>query len=87
MDRIYSIDFTDCKDYFGGMTNNEEDSKQKQNVLNNIKSAIGQLPTTQMKACLELYECMTKMVETAGEPVGTLALALVGAEAQAKGVR
>jgi hypothetical protein len=49
-----------------------------------IKGAISELPAAQMEACQELAEHIRMVIKTAGEPVGTLALALVGAEAQAK---
>lgn len=49
-----------------------------------IKGVMSELPDDQLEACLELAQHIRTCVKTAGEPVGTLALALVGAEAQAK---
>jgi len=49
-----------------------------------IKGAISELPAAQEEACLELAEHFRSAIKVAGEPVGTLALALVGAEAQTK---
>jgi hypothetical protein len=50
-----------------------------------IKGLITTLPPDQSEACLEVAEHLRRVIKMAGEPVGTLALALVGAEAQAKG--
>lgn len=47
-----------------------------------IKGAIAELPAAQGEACLELAEHFRQAIKTAGEPVGTLALCLVGAEKQ-----
>lgn len=47
-----------------------------------IKGAISDLPAAQREACNELAEFIRYNLKNAGEPVGTLALALVGAEAQ-----
>ncbi len=49
-----------------------------------IKGCIAELPAALQEACKELAEHIRHVCKTAGEPVGTLALALVGAEAQAK---
>jgi len=49
-----------------------------------IKGAISELPADQREACNELADHIRRAVEIAGEPVGSFALALVGAEAQAK---
>ena len=59
------------------MTNEEQ-------TLLMIKGLISQLPVAEQEATNELAEHMRRMIASAGEPVGTLALALVGAEAQAK---
>ncbi len=48
-----------------------------------IKGAISELPAAQEEACNELADHIRRAIKQAGEPVGTLALALVGAEAQA----
>jgi hypothetical protein len=47
-----------------------------------IKGAISELPAAQSEACLELADHIRRAIKVAGEPIGTLALALVGAEAQ-----
>ncbi len=49
-----------------------------------IKGAISELPHAQNEACEELAEHIRTICKMAGEPVGTLALALVGAEASAR---
>lgn len=49
-----------------------------------IKGVISELPAGQMQSCLELAEHIRQACRAAGEPVGTLAIALVGAEAQAQ---
>ena len=49
-----------------------------------IRGTIASLPPELAEACNELAEHMQRMIEVAGEPVGPLALALVGAEAAAK---
>lgn len=48
-----------------------------------IKGAISQLPAAEQEACNELADQMRRQIKSAGEPVVMLALALVGAEAQA----
>lgn len=58
-------------------------SSEKQTVLM-IKVAIKELPAAQMEACDELVKHFHQCIKTAGTPVGMLALALVGAEAQLK---
>jgi hypothetical protein len=57
---------------------------QEQQTILLIKGAISELPAAQEEACNELAEHIRMSCKVAGEPVGTLALALVGAEAQAK---
>lgn len=47
-----------------------------------IKGAISELPAAQVEACNELAEQIRRAIKVTGEPMGTLALALVGAEAQ-----
>jgi len=47
-----------------------------------IKGVISELPAAQQEACLELAEHIRMVTKTAGMPVGHLALAIVGAEAQ-----
>lgn len=47
-----------------------------------IKGLIASLPAAEQEACEELVEHMRRQLKMAGEPVGTLALALLGAEAQ-----
>lgn len=47
-----------------------------------IKGLISGLPAAEQEACNELAEHMRRQIKSAGEPVGTLAMALVGAEAQ-----
>lgn len=49
-----------------------------------IKGAISELPAAQAEACNELAEHIRTAIKVAGEPVGSLALALVGAEKQAE---
>lgn len=49
-----------------------------------IKGAISELPAAEREACLELAEHMRAQIRVAGDLIGPLALALVGAEAQAK---
>lgn len=54
---------------------------QEQQTVLVIKGVISELPAAQVEACNELAELMRAQIRRAGEPVGTLALALVGAEA------
>ena len=49
-----------------------------------IKGVISDLPAAQAEACNELADHIRRAVVTAGEPVGTIALMLVGAEIMAK---
>ena len=55
---------------------------EEQQTLLMIQGAISQLPAAQEEACNELAEHIRMVIKQAGEPVGTMALALVGAEAQ-----
>lgn len=57
---------------------------QEQQTVLLIKGAISELSAAEEEACLELAEHIRRAIRIAGEPVGTLALALVGAEAQAR---
>ena len=57
---------------------------QEQQTVLLIKGAISELPAAQSEACEELAEHIRQACKVAGEPVGTLALALVGAEVQAR---
>lgn len=54
----------------------------EQETLLMIKGAISELPAGQEEACNELAEHFRRNIKMAGEPVGTLAFALVGAERQ-----
>ena len=58
-------------------------TSEEQTVLL-IKGLISQLSAAEQEACNELAEHLHRQIAVAGHPVGTLALALVGAEAQAK---
>lgn len=58
---------------------------QEQQTVLLIKGAIFELSAAEQEACEELADHIRRLVKQAGEPVGTLALALVGAEAQANG--
>lgn len=49
-----------------------------------IKGVISELPAAQAEACKELAEHIRQVIKTAGEPVGSIALALVAAETQLK---
>ncbi len=58
-------------------------TQEEQTVLI-IKGIISELPAAQSEACRELAEHIRRICKLAGEPVGTIALSLVGAEAQAR---
>lgn len=47
-----------------------------------IKGMIAELPAAMAEQCNDLADHIRRAVKTAGDPIGTLALALVGAEAQ-----
>lgn len=47
-----------------------------------IRGMIASLPPDQAEACNEVADRLRRVIKSAGEPAGTLALALVGAEAQ-----
>lgn len=55
----------------------------EQLVLNHIKGCINALPADQKEACEEMADHFERMIIAAGEPVGSLALAYVGAKAAA----
>lgn len=57
---------------------------QEQELVLTIKGMISKLPADQEEAVNELAEHIRSACRVAGEPVGSIALALVGAEAQAK---
>lgn len=56
-------------------------SEYEQTVLM-LKGLISELPPVQREACEELADHLRLQIETAGEPVGLLAISLVGAELQ-----
>ena len=56
----------------------------EEEVVFTIKGIISSLPAAQEEACNDLADHLRAAIKLAGEPVGSLALALVGAEAQAK---
>ena len=53
-------------------------------IIKEIQDLIYSLPAAQCEACNEVAEHIRRVIKSAGQPVGTLALALVGAEEQAK---
>lgn len=55
---------------------------QEQQTVLLIKGAISELPAAKSEACKELAEHIRAACKVAGEPVGTMALALVCAEEQ-----
>lgn len=57
---------------------------QEQLVVLALRGAIEELPPAQAEQCKELAEHIRRQRQAAGEPVGTLAVALVGAEMQAE---
>jgi hypothetical protein len=57
---------------------------QDQQTILIIKGAISELPAEQAEACNELADHIRRVCKVAGEPVGTMALALVGAEMQSR---
>ena len=54
-----------------------------QTLIYTIKGVIASLSAAEQEACLELADHMRRQISAAGNSVGTLALALVGAESQA----
>lgn len=57
---------------------------QEQETVLLIKGLIAEMPADQAEACNELAEHIRRACKVAGDPVGTIALSLVGAEAQLK---
>lgn len=55
---------------------------QEQQTVLLIKGLISELPEDQRQICNELVSRIRLFCESAGEPVGSLALALIGAEKQ-----
>lgn len=58
-------------------------SQDEQTVLM-IKGAIASLSTEQHAQCMELYNKVVGLMSDAPDPLGTLVIALIGAEMQAK---
>lgn len=58
-------------------------SEDEQTILI-IKGAIASLPPDQAEACNEVADHIRRVIKQAGEGVGAMALALVGAEYQTK---
>ena len=58
--------------------------KQEQEAVLLIKGLIAEMPADQAEACNELAEHIRQACKVAGDPVGIIALSLVGAEAQLK---
>jgi len=56
----------------------------EQETVYMIRGMITELPADQQEACNEVADHLRRVIESAGEPAGTLALALVGAEMQIK---
>jgi hypothetical protein len=50
-----------------------------------LRRMIGEFPADQEEACIELADWIRRQVEVAGEPVGSMALALVAAELTEQG--
>ncbi len=61
-------------------------TEQDKALIKEIQDMIYSLPAAQCEACNEVAEHLRRVVKQAGHPVGTLAFALVGAEAQAKAI-
>ena len=57
-------------------------TEEQQTVLM-IKGLISELPKEQIEACYKLIDDIKHLMAEAGEPVGTLSVALIGAELQA----
>lgn len=57
---------------------------EEQTTVLLIKGLISELPAAQQEACKELAEHIRQCIQKAGDPVGSIALALVGAEEQSK---
>ena len=67
----------------GNFEKGKQMTNEEQTVLM-IRGLIESLPPDQADACKELAEFIRMNVNRAGDPVGQIALALVGAEYQAK---
>jgi hypothetical protein len=52
-----------------------------------IKGAIAELPAAEREQCESMVEHLRRMIADAGSPVGTLAIALIGAELQKENSR
>jgi short subunit dehydrogenase-like uncharacterized protein len=57
-------------------------TEQEKQLIQDIQTEIYKLPAAQFEACNEVADHIRRVIKQAG-PVGLLALALVGAEAQA----
>ena len=64
-------------------THRDKMTNEEQTVLI-IKGLISELPAEQREACYALIVDVKHLTADAGEPMATLVLALLGAEAQAK---
>jgi hypothetical protein len=62
-------------------------SDEEKETLRLIQGAISELPAAQYEACLALAEHIRRMLVVAAEPVGPLAVALIGAELQLKNAK
>lgn len=58
-------------------------TEQEKQLIQDIQTEIYKLPAAQFEVCNEVADHIRRAIKQAGEPVGLLALALVGAEAQA----
>ena len=56
----------------------------EQSTLYEIRGMIASLPEAEREATLELAEHIRRQLASAGEPVATMVVALIGAEAQLK---
>lgn len=61
-------------------------SEDQQTVLM-IKGAIASLSAEQHRQCMELYNKVVKLMSDAPDPLGTLVIALIGAEMQAQSTK
>lgn len=57
---------------------------QEEMVVMMIKGAIEELPSAEREQCKELAEQIRHMRKAAGDPVGSMAIVLVGAELAAE---
>ena len=74
---------TDVKCWNCGQPLSNDMTTERETLLL-IKGAISELPAAQREACNELIDHINRVILVAGEPVGSLALAFVGAEKQLK---